>query len=214
VASDDQFVVPTDDSLTTDCKPANFATWTPAAGSNENLPIDCVTWQAAYAFCIWDGGFLPSEAEWNCAVAGGDQQRLYPWGSTPPGTASQYAIYDGYYPTGTLSAVGATAANIAPVGTATLGAGLWGQLDLEGNMSEMFLDTASTATTFYARSCNDCAYFTPGAVARVVSTSMFDQGPAFLESGDTPSTDILSADGFGQTVQGGGGAGFRCARTP
>ena len=42
---------------------AAFATWTPAAGSHENLPINCVNWFEAYAFCIWDGGFLPSEAE-------------------------------------------------------------------------------------------------------------------------------------------------------
>jgi sulfatase modifying factor 1 len=40
------------------------AVWTPAAGSNELLPMTCVNWYEAYAFCIWDGGFLPSEAEW------------------------------------------------------------------------------------------------------------------------------------------------------
>src|SRR5580693_3178198 len=41
----------------------NYSTWTEAAGTQENLPINCVNWYEAYAFCIWDGGgFLPSEA--------------------------------------------------------------------------------------------------------------------------------------------------------
>jgi hypothetical protein len=45
-------------------------TWTPSVGSHENLPINCENWYEAYAFCIWDGGFLPSEAEWEYAAAG------------------------------------------------------------------------------------------------------------------------------------------------
>ena len=62
---------------------------------------------------------------------------------TAPGTANQYAIYGCYYPSGAgncnLPQPGV--ANIAPVGTATLGAGLWGQLDLAGNMWEWNLDS-------------------------------------------------------------------------
>src|SRR5580704_11098021 len=47
----------------------NYSTWTEAAGTQENLPINCVNWYEAYAFCIWDGGgFLPSEAEWEYAA--------------------------------------------------------------------------------------------------------------------------------------------------
>jgi formylglycine-generating enzyme required for sulfatase activity len=40
-------------------------TWTSEAGPDENEPINCESWYEAYAFCIYDGGFLPSEAEWN-----------------------------------------------------------------------------------------------------------------------------------------------------
>jgi hypothetical protein len=39
--------------------------WTATPGAWEERPVECVTWYDAYAFCIWDGGFLPSEAEWN-----------------------------------------------------------------------------------------------------------------------------------------------------
>src|SRR5213076_223676 len=45
------------------------------------LPITCATWFELYALCIWDGGFLPTEAEWNYAAAGGNEQRAYPWSS-------------------------------------------------------------------------------------------------------------------------------------
>jgi formylglycine-generating enzyme len=64
---------------------APYNTWTNTAGSQENLPINCVTWDEAHAFCIWDGGFLPSEAEWEYAAAGGSQRGSIRGGLRPPG---------------------------------------------------------------------------------------------------------------------------------
>jgi formylglycine-generating enzyme required for sulfatase activity len=60
-----QYVTPTDFNLF-DEQPTPYigARWTDPAGSKEALPIDYVSWYEAYAFCIWDGDFLPSEAEW------------------------------------------------------------------------------------------------------------------------------------------------------
>ena len=97
VATDDSEIAPTDANLHVR---SSDDTWTSSAGTQENLPINCVNWWESYAFCIWDGGFLPSEAEWEYAAAGGSQQREYPWGSTDPGTANQYAIYDCVLSTG------------------------------------------------------------------------------------------------------------------
>ena len=50
-------------------------------------------------------------------------QREYPWGPTNPGHSNQYAIRGCDFPSGTGTCPGVT--SIAPVGTATLGAGRW-----------------------------------------------------------------------------------------
>lgn len=74
---------------------AQASTWTTVPGTPEaeSLPIACINWFEAEAFCIWDGGRLPTEAEWNYAAAGGTEQRMYPWGSAAPDCS--YANYGG-----------------------------------------------------------------------------------------------------------------------
>ena len=118
--------------------------------------MNCVTWYEAYAFCIWDGGFLPTAAEWGYAAAGGDEQREYPWGSAPPGTGNACAIYDCYYPSG--QGVCSSLANTPPVGTPSSGAGRWGQLDLVGLTFVWVLDYNAS----YVSPCVDCAALTGG----------------------------------------------------
>jgi formylglycine-generating enzyme len=120
---------------------------------DDRRPINCVDWWDAYAFCIWDGGFLPSEAEWIYAAGGGDEQREYPWGSTDPGSSSEYAIYGCYYPNPASPAC-TSAKNLAPVGTATAGAARWGQLDMAGQVEEWLLDVHAS----YRSPCVDCAF--------------------------------------------------------
>jgi sulfatase modifying factor 1 len=188
LASDDAHVAPTPENL--NCS-TNYATWT---AGDEHLPMNCVNWYEAYAFCIWDGGFLPSEAEWEYAAAGGSQQREYPWGSTAPGTANQYAIYGGNY-TG-------NATDIAPVGYAAAGAGLWGQLDLAGDLEEWNLDTY----TAYVDPCTDCAYLT-AAYPRVLRGGDYTYGAsALLPPARSDYDPAIRNDGYI--------IGFRCARTP
>jgi formylglycine-generating enzyme len=197
VASDDSNIAPTNANLA--CG-AGFSTWTASAGSNENLPVDCVNWWESYAFCIWDGGFLPSEAEWEYAAAGGNQQRQYPWGTTAPGTGNQYAIYDCYYPSGTGPGTCTGVANVAPVGTATQGAGVWGQLDLAGEVFEWNLDFYAA----YVDPCTDCAYLTAPSKRMGLGGGFGGTLPFLLSStrNNFPPSDRN------------GGLGFRCARTP
>ncbi len=195
VVTDDGNVAPTDANLA--CN-ANYPTWTSTAGSHENLQINCVNWYEAYAFCIWDGGFLPSEAEWEYAAAGGSQQREYPWGATAPGTANQYAIYGCDY--GSDSGTCTGVANIAPVGTATLGAGLWGQLDLAGSVLEWNLDSYAA----YADPCVDCADLST-ASNRVLRGGNFGSPTSYLQP--TYRINYAPADRYYYF-------GIRCARTP
>jgi formylglycine-generating enzyme required for sulfatase activity len=201
LASDDSNIAPTDANLAS-CAPS--WTWTSNPGSQENLPMNCVNWYESYAFCIWDGGFLPSEAEYEYAAAGGSQQRGYPWGSAAPGTACpgtgcQYAIYRCDYPSGPVNCAGVT--NIAPVGTATAGAGLWGQLDLAGNMWEWDLDWYAT----YVDPCADCANLTAGS-DRVNRGGHFGASSASLLLPPNRRYVPPANRGFG--------IGLRCARTP
>jgi formylglycine-generating enzyme required for sulfatase activity len=198
-ALDDRELAPTDANLAC-TSPTALWTWSAVVGPQENLPINCVTWEEAYAFCIWDGGFLPSSAEWQYAAAGGAEQRIYPWGKTDPGTASQYAIYDCDYasPAGQTCS---TTAIFAPVGTPALGAGRWGQLDLSGNVFEWMLDREAP----FVEPCDDCASLTPAGQPRVIRGSDANSSAVFM------TVPYPFNVGFGLPVRG-AGIGFRCAR--
>jgi formylglycine-generating enzyme required for sulfatase activity len=205
VAADDIEVAPTTDNLSTDCFGGTVATWTSAPADHENLPINCANWWDSYAFCIWDGGFLPTEAEMAYAAAGGGGatgQRNFPWGSAPAGTANQYAIYGCHYGGGSCSDV----SNVAPVGTASLGAGAYGQLDLVGELQEFLLDWYVDA---YPSPCTDCVI-----IGRPMSAIAYraQRGGAF----GGPFGSNLLAWARGENAAGDRDyyQGFRCARSP
>jgi formylglycine-generating enzyme required for sulfatase activity len=192
-AADTANIASTDDNLACDPK---YAAWTPTASTRENLPINCVNWWEARAFCIWDRGFLPSEAEWEYAAAGGDQQREYPWGTTDPGSSNQYAIFSCHYPAGNPATCSNDVSNIAPVGTAVLGAGRWTQVDLGGNVWQWMLDSSSA----YAP-CTDCAYLTEALPVVRGGSFNLDVSTLIPSLRDSYSPDVRDYI-----------IGFRCAR--
>ena len=178
---------------------ASFQTWTDASGSNEELPINCVTWYEAMAFCAWDGGFLPTEAEWNFAAAGGAEQRAYPWSSPAGSTAvdCSYANYEGCVnpPNGTAARVG---------GASSKGDARWRHADLAGNVWEWILDEYSVS---YMNPCNDCTVVTGTSSSRAMRGGSFYYLDTAL-SLRTAARHAVAADTRG------GGIGIRCARTP
>ena len=137
-------------ALRTAIKCSSTATWTDMAGANERKPVNCISWYEAFAFCAWDGGRLPTDAEWGFAASAGGEQRTYPWGPTAP--TLQFAVYDCL---ADGSAAGnCTANDILFVGSKSpLGDGKWQHADLAGNIWEWILDANSTTPL----PCNDCA---------------------------------------------------------
>ena len=144
------------------------STWTNTAGSQENLPINCVNWYEAYAFCIWDGGFLPSEAEWEYAAAGGSEQREYPWGTTQPGDGEPVRDLRLLLPERHERAALAWRTS-RPWGRRRWERELWGQLDMAGNVWQWNLDWYAT----YVDPCTDCAYLTAGSYRVVRGAGFF-----------------------------------------
>lgn len=167
--------------------------WTDIAGAHESLPINCVSWYEAQAFCIWDGGRLPSEAEWNYAAAGGAEQRIYPWGSTAP-DCSYANFYNGDYcvqpGSGNVNQVG----SVAPKGNSK-----FGQADMAGNVAEWNVDFFNAL----GNSCNNCASFTPSA-QRVLRDGAFGYGASTLQTSFRNSYDPSSHNST---------HGIRCARS-
>lgn len=192
------------------CSPT-YKTWRDDTdGGTEHLPMNCLNWYVAFAFCAWDGGRLATEAEWNYAAAGGDEQRAYPWSNPASSTRidDSYAVYDC---AGDRSASGECAfSDIQAVGSRSpKGDGRWGQADLAGNLREWVLDWYAAD---YPNECNDCANLT-SATGRGFRGGSFE----FDDSEQPRSTapDLLSSRRNGLVPSISGTLfGARCARTP
>jgi formylglycine-generating enzyme len=126
-------------------------TWTDSVEDSEALPINCTDWYVSFAFCIWEGGRLPTEAEWNYAAAGGVEQRLYAWGDSvepydnPVGADAGLSSHRriGLY------AAGASSPSLD---------GRFGQADLSGNLWELTRDWLGD----YPLPCHDCSVLAEG----------------------------------------------------
>jgi sulfatase modifying factor 1 len=179
---------------------ATYQTWTDTPGTNENKPMNCVRWYEAMAFCIWDGGYLPTEAEWNYVASGGSEQRAYPW-SNPASSTTIDCTYANYNP-GTFCVNGTTGGTNRVGSESPKGDGRWGHSDLAGNVLEWTLDWYTSP--YSTMNCNDCGNLMP-ASDLVIRGGSFSDGALSLRVANRLSLFWKFNDYS---------IGFRCARTP
>ena len=189
-------------SAVTTC-PQPFAPTSGTTTSTPHLPMNCVEWYIAFAFCAWDGSRLPTEAEWNFAAAGGAAQRMFPWLVGPPQIDSTYAWYNCTGPGGTMEPGGGagpcTGGGPFVVGSESpKGDALWGHVDMAGSMMEPTLDYSGP----YPVPCTNC-------VDTTANPSRVYRGGSFVDP--PPTLDTGYRSGVGPTFNG-ANLGIRCAR--
>ncbi|MEM7254683.1 MAG: SUMF1/EgtB/PvdO family nonheme iron enzyme [Pseudomonadota bacterium] len=127
-----------------DWREVSDATWRnprsprePNLGTDEH-PVVQVSQRDASRFCAHYAMRLPSEAEWEYAARGANDNRRFPWGDHEPQPSERFANF------GTVSCCAPDATDgylmTAPVGSYPAGASPFGILDMAGNVWEWTAD--------------------------------------------------------------------------
>jgi sulfatase modifying factor 1 len=178
---------------------STLQTYTSTAGATETQPLNCASWYVAFAFCIWDGGRLPTDSEWEFAAAGGGEQRYYPWNDVIDDSHASYFVDSTKQCFGD-HLNGCAITDISAGGTHSPGAGKWGQEDLAGNLAEWVRDGDGSTNS----DCVDCYDPTGQSGVRRVRGGAFNS----TAPGDLRVAAYTTFDPGTPSEQ----IGFRCAR--
>ena len=170
---------------------SDFVPWSDTPQGKEDYPANCLDFYTAYAFCIWDGGRLPTEAEWEYAAAGGDENRLYPWGQDAP--------------TEEIISPGCTNLSVCPlpVGSSPLGKARWGQEDMGSSWEEWTRD--SYASDAYSQ-ITEATSINPAQLAES-NAHILRGGTSAFDGDNRTALRISATDGISSFR-----FGVRCAR--
>jgi eukaryotic-like serine/threonine-protein kinase len=166
--------------------------------NDPELPVNCVPFAGANAYCRFVNKRLPREPEWEFAARGTHTIR-FPWGPAAfgCGVAATLRAHN--------SGRSCTPGRPARVGTYPVGASPFGVLDLAGNLEEWVDDV------FDGRSRRETPPETTPHARPAAGPNHILRGGSWLLP---PSYARTTARNWGSGAEAGPGTGFRCARDP
>ena len=161
-------------------------------------PAITMSWYAANIYCQWLSKVtgrkyrLPTEAEWEYAAAGGEENRRYPWGATAPDANSANYVASDDKP-------------FVVVGSYPDGMGRWGHYDMAGSVWEWVFGYYGTA--WYGEgglNCDNCANLTSSWSGHRIRRGGGYKSAAGELRAVSRASDIGASPRYG----------LRCARSP
>jgi formylglycine-generating enzyme required for sulfatase activity len=156
-------------------------------GVDPELPVSCVHWRDADAYCRFMGKRLPAETEWEYS-ARGPYATAFPWGTLASCSNAVTLVVD--------QSANTCQPHPSRVGTHPGGASIWGVLDMSGNVEEWTAD-------WYVESLGS------GPAPRSGSAHVL-RGGGWLS---TPSMSRTTTRDWGSALEAGPNVGFRCAKS-